>query len=345
MKTIDLRSDTVTLPTHAMREAMSQAALGDDVFGEDPTCNQLQDKTAALLGKEAGLLVPSGTMSNLIAVMTHCARGEEVILGDQSHTFVYEAGGIAAVGSIHPRTIPNQPDGTLRLDDIAKAIRADNVHFPRTRLICLENTHNQCGGRVLRPEYMAEVRQLANEHGLHIHLDGARLFNAAVALDVPVKALAFDADSVSVCLSKGLAAPVGSVLCGSKAFIHEARRIRKLLGGGMRQCGVLAGPGIVALDQMVERLKEDHTLAKTLAQGIVEIPGLAIQPDDVETNIVFFDVTHKNITASDLAQALNGLGVRILATGLNRLRAVTHFGIDAQDISHTLNTLMKVMAL
>ncbi|MCP4453056.1 MAG: low-specificity L-threonine aldolase, partial [Planctomycetes bacterium] len=266
MKTIDLRSDTVTLPTRAMREAMAQAELGDDVFGEDPTTIQLEQKVAALLGKEAGLLVPSGTMANLIGVLTHCGRGDEVILGNRSHTFLYEAGGISALGSVHPHALPNNQDGTLNLRDIEAAIRTDNVHFPRTRLICLENTQNQCGGRVLRPETMAQVRQLANAHQLKIHLDGARLFNAAVALGVPVKAMAVEADSVSICLSKGLAAPVGSILCGSQQFIHEARRTRKLLGGGMRQCGIIAGCGIVALDQMVDRLAEDHALAQDLAR-------------------------------------------------------------------------------
>lgn len=344
MKTIDLRSDTVTLPTPAMRDAMAQAELGDDVFGEDPTTIQLEQKVAALLGKEAGLLVPSGTMANLIGVLTHCGRGDEVILGNRSHTFLYEAGGISALGSVHPHALPNSEDGTLDLQDIESAIRQDNVHFPRTRLICLENTQNQCGGRVLQPEYMSQVRQVAETHQLKIHLDGARLFNAAVALGLTVKALAAEADSVSVCLSKGLAAPVGSVLCGSQPFIHEARRTRKLLGGGMRQCGIIAGCGIVALDQMVNRLAEDHALAQELARGIAQIPGLSIQPDHVETNIVFFEVARENITAAQIASELGKKGVQLLALGPHRLRAVTHFGIEAQDITTSLDTLRKVMA-
>ncbi|NQV31959.1 MAG: low-specificity L-threonine aldolase, partial [Phycisphaeraceae bacterium] len=342
--TIDLRSDTVTLPTPAMRDAMAQAELGDDVFGEDPTTIQLEQKVAALLGKEAGLLVPSGTMANLIGVLTHCGRGDEVILGNRSHTFLYEAGGISALGSVHPHALPNSEDGTLDLQDIESAIRQDNVHFPRTRLICLENTQNQCGGRVLQPEYMSQVRQVAKTHQLKIHLDGARLFNAAVALGLTVKALAAEADSVSVCLSKGLAAPVGSVLCGSQPFIHEARRTRKLLGGGMRQCGIIAGCGIVALDQMVNRLAEDHALAQELARGIAQIPGLSIQPDHVETNIVFFEVARENITAAQIASELGKKGVQLLALGPHRLRAVTHFGIEAQDITTSLDTLRKVMA-
>jgi threonine aldolase len=344
MKTIDLRSDTVTLPTPAMRDAMAQAELGDDVFGEDPTTIQLEHKVAALLGKKAGLLVPSGTMANLIGVLTHCGRGDEVILGDRSHTFLYEAGGISALGSVHPHALPNAEDGTLDLNHIESAIRQDNVHFPRTRLICLENTQNQCGGRILSPEYMRQVRQVAEAHELKIHLDGARLFNAAVALGLPPKALTGEADSVSVCLSKGLAAPVGSVLSGSERFIHEARRTRKLLGGGMRQCGIIAGCGIVALDQMVERLAEDHALAQELARGMALIPGLSIQPDHVETNIVFFEVTRENTTASQIASELGKQGIQILALGPRRLRAVTHFGIEAQDITRSLDALQRVMA-
>ena len=344
MKTIDLRSDTVTLPTPAMRDAMANAELGDDVFGEDPTTIQLEQKVATLLGKEAGLLVPSGTMANLIGVLTHCGRGDEVILGNRSHTFLYEAGGISSVGSVHPHALPNAEDGTLDLTDLEAAIRSDNIHFPRTRLICLENTQNQCGGRILQPDYMTRVRLLAEAHQLKIHLDGARLFNASVALGVPVKALAVEADSVSVCLSKGLAAPVGSVLCGSLGFIHEARRTRKLLGGGMRQCGIIAGCGIVALDQMVDRLAEDHALAQQLAKGIALIPGLAIQPDHVETNIVFFEITREDITASQIASELGKQGVQILALAPQRLRAVTHFGIETQDIDRSLDVLQKVMA-
>ena len=344
MNTIDLRSDTVTLPTPAMRDAMARAKLGDDVFGEDPTTGQLEQKVATLLGKEAGLLVPSGTMGNLVAVLTHCGRGDEVILGNRSHTFLYEAGGIAALGSVHPHVLGNAPDGTLGLTEIEAAIRSDNVHYPRTRLICLENTQNHCGGRVIRPGYMKQVRQLADAHRIKMHLDGARLFNASVALGVTVKTLAAEVDSVSLCLSKGLAAPVGSVLCGSQAFVHEARRARKVLGGGMRQCGIIAAPGIVALDEMVERLAEDHRLAQDLAKGIARIPGLSIQPEHVETNIVFFEVVRDNVPAAQVADALAKQGILILALGPQRLRAVTHFGIEAQHIASTLEALKKILA-
>lgn len=343
MRIVDLRSDTVTLPSDEMREAILHAELGDDVFGEDPTVNRLEQMAAERVGKEAALLVVSGTMGNLASILTHCRRGEEAILGDQSHTFIYEAGGISALGGIHPHTIPNQPDGTLRLEDIEAAIRSDNVHFPRTRLICLENTHNRCYGAALTPEYMAAVAQLARRRGLSVHLDGARIFNAAVALDVDVRELTRHVDSLSFCLSKGLAAPVGSVVCGSKAFIAEARRARKVLGGGMRQAGVLAAAGIVALDKMIDRIHEDHDNAVRLARGIARIPGLSIDLGRVDTNIVYFEVPREELTAEGFAKGLNDAGVRILALGPKRIRAVTHYGITADDIDHSLSVLESTM--
>jgi threonine aldolase len=343
MKVIDLRSDTVTLPSPAMREAMYGAELGDDVFGEDPTVNRLEEMAAERVGKEAALLVPSGTMGNLASILTHCGRGAEVILGDQCHTFIYEAGGIAALGGVHPRPLPNQPDGTLRLEAIEAAVRPDNVHFPRTRLICLENTHNRCSGAALTPEYMAQVGALARRHALAVHLDGARIFNAAVALNVDVRVLTREVDSLSFCLSKGLAAPVGSVICGSADFIAEARRTRKILGGGMRQAGILAAAGIVALDRMIERLREDHENAARLAAGIAQIDGLAVDLARVQTNIVYFDVARAGLTAEELAKRLAGAGVRILSTGPVRLRAVTHYGIAAGDIDQTLVALAGIM--
>ena len=259
---VDLRSDTITLPTPSMRKAMATADVGDDVFGEDPTVNHLEEMAAERLGKEAGLYVTSGTMANLVCQLTHCGRGEEMILGDQAHIFFYEQGGSSAVGSIHPRTVPNQPDGKLLLEDIEAAVRPDNVHFPVTRLVVLENTHNRCNGAPLDSDYLQSVRRLADTYGLKIHMDGARLFNAAVALDVAAAELAAAADSVSVCLSKGLAAPVGSVVCGTRSFIDRARRARKVLGGGMRQAGILAAAGIVALTEMTDRLAEDHANAQ-----------------------------------------------------------------------------------
>jgi len=342
MHVVDLRSDTVTLPSDEMREAMAQAELGDDVFGEDPTVNRLERMAAERVGKEAGLFVASGTMGNLTSILTHCRRGEEVILGDQSHTFIYEGGGIAALGGIHPHTIPNQPDGTLRLEDIEAAIRPDNVHFPRTRLICLENTHNRCCGVPLTPQYTGAVADLARRRGLDIHLDGARLFNAAVALGVNVKELAASVDSLSICLSKGLAAPVGSVICGSKAVIAEARRVRKGLGGGMRQAGVLAAAGIVALEKMVDRLREDHDNARRLAEGIAGIEGLAIDPANVHTDIVYFDVVGTGLAADTLIKRMSDRGVRMLSVGPKRIRAVTHYGITADDIERTIGVLEEV---
>jgi threonine aldolase len=343
METIDLRSDTVTLPSPEMREAIYHAELGDDVFGDDPTVNRFERMAAQRVGKEAALLVVSGTMGNLVSILTHCGRGAEVILGDRCHTHIYEAGGISALGGIHPRTVPNQPDGTLRPEDIEAAIRPDNVHFPRTRLVCLENTHNRCDGAALTPEYTAQVVDLAHRRGFGVHLDGARIFNAAVALGVDVRELTRGVDSLSFCLSKGLAAPVGSVVCGSKSFIAEARRTRKVLGGGMRQAGIIAAAGIVALERMIDRIREDHENAARLAQGIARIEGLSIDLARVQTNIIYFDVTAAGLKAEELVQRLGTHGVRILSTGPARLRAVTHYGITAADVNQTISVLTEVM--
>ena len=344
MKTIDLRSDTVTLPTQTMREAIYHAELGDDVFGEDPTTNRLEKIAAERMGKEAALMVASGTMGNLVCLLSHCRRGEEVILGDQSHTFLYEAGGISAVGGIHPHTIANQPDGTMRLEDIEAAIRGSNLHFPRSRLICLENTHNRCNGSALTPQYMESVAKLARERGLRIHLDGARVFNAAAALGVDVKELIRYADSVSFCLSKGLSSPVGSIICGSNDFIAEARRNRKVLGGGMRQSGIIASAGIEALENMVDRLAEDHENAHRLAEGIARIPGLSIELNRIQTNIIYFDMANDQFTAETLVKQLSGRAVKVLQVGPERLRAVTHYGISAEDIDLALAAMSEVMA-
>jgi threonine aldolase len=341
--TIDLRSDTVTLPTPAMREAVYRAELGDDVFGEDPTTNRLEEMSAERMGKEAALLVASGTMGNLVCTLTHCRRGEEVILGDRSHTFLYEAGGMSTLGGIHPHTICNQPDGTMRLEDIEGAIRGNNVHFPRTRLICLENTHNRCYGSALTSEYIDSVSALAKEHGLSIHLDGARIFNAAVALGVDVKELTANVDSLSFCLSKGLSAPVGSVVCGSSEFIAEARRARKVLGGGMRQAGVIAAAGIKALEEMVDRLAEDHENARRLAEGIARIGGFSIELAKVQTNIIYFELDEGRMTPMELVTELNKKEVKLLSVGARRLRVVTHYGISAGDIDLTVKALGEVM--
>ena len=343
-RTVDLRSDTVTLPTPAMLQAMFSAELGDDVYGEDPTINRLEALAASRLGKEAALFVPSGTMANLVCLLAHCRRGDEAIMGHQSHTFLFEGGSSAAVGGIHPHTVPNQPDGTLALSDVEGAIRAPgNAHFPRSRLICLENTHNRCSGAVLSLEYMASVRALADRHGLAIHLDGARIFNAAIALGVDPALLVKDADSVSFCLSKGLSAPVGSLVCGSADLVGEARRQRKMLGGGMRQAGVLAAAGIVALETMVERLAEDHALARRLAQGLAILPGVQLDPSHVQTNIVIFELAPETLSPAELVTALAAQGVKLGAIGGRRLRAVTHHGIGSGDIDHALAAAQQVL--
>jgi len=326
-----------------MRRAMADAEVGDDVFGEDPTVNCLEEMAAERLGKEAALFVASGTMANIISQMTHCGRGDEMILGDQAHIFYYEQGGSAALGGIHPRTIPNQPNGTLAIQDIEAAMRPDNIHFPRTRLIVLENTHNRCYGSPLSAAYMQAVGDIARSNGLKIHVDGARLFNAAIALETEARDLVTQADSVSFCLSKGLAAPVGSVVCSTRDFISEARRIRKVLGGGMRQAGILAAAGIVALTEMVDRLKDDHLNARTLAEGLVELKGIAIDPGFVKTNLVFFEIRRPDMTAEELALQLGNYGVRLLTTGPRQLRAVTHYQVTSEDIEYALIMFRKVL--
>jgi len=326
-----------------MREAMYRAEVGDDVYGEDPTVNRLEELAAEKMGKEAALFVASGTMGNLVSLLAHCGRGDEVILGNWSHTFLYEVGGMAALGGIHPHPIPNQPDGTLALADIEAAIRPENIHFPRTRLICLENTHNRCGGAVLTPEYTSQVADLAHRHKLKVHLDGARIFNAAIALGVDVKELVKDVDSVMFCLSKGLSAPVGSLVCGDADFIAEARRMRKMVGGGMRQAGVLAAAGIVALTKMVDRLAEDHVNARRLAEGLAELPGVSIDPERVKTNIVIFEFDHPKMTPREFCARLREEGVLMLPIEGKRIRAVTHYGITAEDINKALSIMRKVL--
>jgi threonine aldolase len=343
VKTIDLRSDTVTLPSDAMRQAIYDAELGDDVFGEDPATNRLEEMAAERMGKEAAMLVASGTMGNLVCLLTHCRRGDEVILGDRSHTFLYEAGGMSSVGGIQPHTVTNQPDGTMQLEEIEAAIRPDNVHFPRTRLICLENTHNRCSGAAVSVEYMKSVAELAHKRNLTVHLDGARIFNAAVALDVDVKELTRHTDSVSFCLSKGLSAPVGSVVCGTKWFVAEARRNRKVLGGGMRQSGIIAAAGITALQEMVDRIADDHKNAQRLARGIAGLPNLAIEPERVRTNIIYFEIVSEKIKAEEFVTRLAERGVKILQLGPSRFRAVTHYGISEEDIDSALTAMKQII--
>jgi threonine aldolase len=340
---IDLRSDTVTLPTPAMREAMYQAEVGDDVFGEDPTVNRLEEMAAEQMGKEAALFVASGTMANLVCLLTHCGRGDEFIVGHMAHTFLYEAGGSAGLGGLHPRTVLNQPNGTLDLGDVEAAIRADNVHFPRTRLICLENTHNRCSGAALSVEYTHSLCELAHSRHIAVHLDGARIFNAAIALGVDVKELTKNVDSVAFCLSKGLSCPVGSLVCGSADFIAEARRGRKIVGGGMRQAGIIAAAGVVALEQMVDRLADDHANARRLAEGLAEIPGLSIDLERVQTNIVYFDLLDGDLKPDQFLARLSKGGVKMLSTGPRRFRAVGHYGIETEDIEKALAAIRQVM--
>lgn len=344
MEGIDLRSDTVTHPTPAMREAMARAEVGDDVFGEDPTVNRLQEMAASLMGKEAGLFVPSGTMGNLAAILTHCGRGDEVILGNQSHTFLYEAGGISALGGVHSYQLPNQADGSLDLEDIRAAIRGNDPHHPISRLVALENTHNRCGGVVLSAKYTRAVGELAHQHNLFLHLDGARIFNAAVALGIPASELAAPADSVTFCLSKALCAPVGSVLCGSQAFINNARRVRKQLGGGMRQAGILAAAGIVALETMIERLAEDHARARRLAERLSNLPGLVLDLGLPQTNMVFCALKEEvPWNAAQVAAALAQQGVKVGLAGKRRFRLVTHYWISDADVEQAVSAFEAVL--
>ena len=332
---IDLRSDTVTQPSPAMREAMARAPVGDDVWGDDPTVNRLQQVTAELFGYEAALFAPSGTQANLIGLMTHCGRGDEYLVGQEAHTYRYEGGGAAVLGSIQPQPIANQPDGSLALDDIARAIKPPDMHFARTRLLALENT---IGGRVLAPDYMRAATALAHERGLGTHLDGARIANAAVKLGIGLAQAAAGFDSLSVCLSKGLGAPVGSVLCGSRPFIDAARRWRKMLGGGMRQAGVLAAAGLVALEQNISRLADDHANAARLAEGLAGLPGLAVSTP--QTNIVYVDVPAEACAA--LSQACHDEGV-LIAVGPH-MRLVTHLDVSAQDIERVIQLFTRILA-
>ena len=344
MNTIDLRSDTVTLPTPEMREAMAKADVGDDVYGEDPTINHLQELAAEKMGKPAGLFVASGTMGNLIAVLSHCQRGDEVIVGKKNHVFVHEAGGISALGGIHSNQLINQPDGSLLLEDVAAAIRPDDLHEPVTRLVCLENTHNGCGGVYQTTAYMNKAADFAHARGLSVHLDGARIFNAAVAQRVPASQLAGPVDSVTFCLSKGLCAPVGSVLCGTKPFIARARRLRKMLGGGMRQAGILAAAGIVAMEKMVDRLSEDHARAKLLADGLRPVPGLQLDPGTPATNMVFLSLSEDvKCTTDEFIDKLKERGVLIGATGERQYRLVTHYWIEAAGVEMTIQAFRDVL--
>ncbi len=338
---IDLRSDTVTRPTSAMRKAMAEAEVGDDVFGEDPTVNILQEKVARLLGKEAALFVPSGTMANQLSIKSHTQPGDEVIIESSSHPYNFEGGAGAALSGIQFHCVKGVR-GILEPSQIEEAIRPEDHHFPVTKLVCLENTHNRGGGTIYPLEKMTEIYRLAQSKGLLVHLDGARLWNASVATGNKPREYAQWADSVSVCLSKGLGAPIGSLVAGSKPFIDRIHRFRKMFGGGMRQVGIIAAAGIYALDHHLERLKEDHQNAKRLAVGLKEFRGVSIDPKHVETNIVIFDITETGITGSQVAEAIKKEGILIHALGKTQIRLVTHLDVSNDDIEGAIKAFEKV---
>lgn len=339
---IDLRSDTVTKPTAEMRRVMAEAEVGDDVFGEDPTVNLLQEKVAKLLGKEDAIFVPSGTMANQLSIKAHTQPGDEVIIEETSHPFNFEGGGGAALSGVQFYCLKGVR-GILDASQIEEAIRPDDHHFPVTRLICLENTHNRGGGSIYPIEKMKEIYRLAKSRGLSVHLDGARLWNASVATGIKPHQYAEWADSVSVCLSKGLGAPIGSLVAGPKSFIQRVHRFRKMFGGGMRQVGIIAAAGIYALDHHMERLKEDHLNAKRLALGLKELKGISINPDEVETNIVIFKLNLKGVNAYDITEAMKKEGVLIHPIGKNQIRLVTHLDVSSEDIDHALETFKKIL--
>jgi threonine aldolase len=345
MDKIDFRSDTVSWPTPAMREAMATAPIGDDVYGEDPSVNELEALAAAKVGKEAGMFVTSGTMGNLTAVLAHATRGDEAIIGINNHVNRSEAGGMAVLGGITPRALPTDKFGRMDLAEVTAAVRADDPHFPHSRLICVENSYGASAGYPIEPDYFASVRHIADEHNLVVHLDGARVFNAAVALNVDVRQITDHVDSVTFCLSKSLSAPVGSVVCGSAEFIHKARRIRKSVGGSMRQAGFMAAAGIVALHEMIERLADDHDHARLLAEGLSQIPGIEVDMELVKTNMVFFSLREDvPYTTKDIAQKMRDeanlwVGVR----GQRDFRAVTHYWIGENEVALFVETLRRIL--
>ena len=344
MDTIDLRSDTVTKPTPEMREAMAEAEVGDDVYGDDPTVNRLEALAAQMMGKEESLFVPSGTMGNLIALLVHCQRGDEAIVGSKSHIYLNEAGGMSALGGIQPNPVPNQQDGTLALDDIRAAIRMEDVHHPITRLICLENTQNACGGVALTAEYTKQVAEIARQNNLFLHVDGARIFNSAAAQNVDVKELVAPADSVMFCLSKGLASPIGSMLVGAEKFIARARHLRKMLGGGMRQVGVVAAAGIVSLEKMTLRVAEDHRRAKALAEGLRNISGIVLDSNMPQTNMVYFNLAdHVPFDEKAVVEKMLGFGLLVDWADKRRFRLVTHYAVDDAAVEKTIQAFKNVL--
>ncbi|KAG7624007.1 putative low-specificity L-threonine aldolase 2 [Arabidopsis thaliana] len=346
IRTVDLRSDTVTKPTESMRSAMANAEVDDDVLGNDPTALRLEKEVAEIAGKEAAMFVPSGTMGNLISVLVHCdERGSEVILGDDSHIHIYENGGVSSLGGVHPRTVKNEEDGTMEIGAIEAAVRSPkgDLHHPVTKLICLENTQANCGGRCLPIEYIDKVGELAKKHGLKLHIDGARIFNASVALGVPVKRIVQAADSVSICLSKGIGAPVGSVIVGSKKFITKARWLRKTLGGGMRQIGLLCAAALVALHENVAKLEDDHKKARVLAEGLNRIERLRVNVAAVETNIIYVDIPEDpKFGAEEACKSLEDVGVLVIPQATFRIRIVLHHQISDVDVEYVLSCFEKI---
>ena len=335
---VDLRSDTVTLPSPEMRRAIHDAEVGDDVYGDDPTVNELEDKAAEMLGKEAGLFVTSGTQGNLVSMLAHCGRGDEVLVGDRSHIFSSEAGGASVLGGIFLYPIRTDRYGFLEPDVIRAATKPHDYHVPPTKLLCIENTHNQMSGQPLTTAQTQAMADAGREGGMSIHIDGARIFNAAVSLGVDVAELAAPADSATFCLSKGLSCPIGSVVVGSSDFIARARRWRKMLGAGMRQVGVIAAAGIYSLDNMIERLEEDHVNAKKLAEGLAEIDGISVDPDNIHSNIVFFSIPPGSAAA--ISANLKERGI-LVNPGDPMMRMVTHYGISSEDIDYTLVAIQE----
>jgi threonine aldolase len=344
MKTIDLRSDTITQPTDEMIEAIVNAhkagRFGDDVIGEDEVVNELQEKAAKILGKEAALLVTSGTQGNLISLFAQTKRGDEIVVEERSHTFVFEGGAMASMGGLYPKPVEGER-GYILPETLRSAISPDDAHYARTSMVVCENTHNYAGGAVIRPEQVKALASLAHDHGLKVHCDGARLFNAAVALDIPAKKLVEDVDSVQICLSKGLSAPVGSLIAGNEDFIHEAHRIRKKLGGGMRQAGIIAAPGIVALEKMVDRLKDDHDNAKLLYRRLAEIPNLAIEEPD--TNILFLGLQNLSISQMQLSEELAKEKIMVYGGYGTRTRMVLNRMVDREDIDRIVEALKRLL--
>jgi threonine aldolase len=340
LREVDLRSDTVTLPTEEMLQAIQTAKLGDDVYGEDPTVNRLEELAAKKMGKEAALLTTSGTQANLVSVLSQTKRGDEVILETDAHMYYYEVGAFSALGGLIPRLAKGQ-FGVMSVENIEAVLRPPDIHFPPTSLICIENSHNRAGGTVWSPSQTKAVFDFAKSRGLNVHMDGARVFNATVAQGIDIRELTRYVDTLMFCLSKGLSAPVGSMVVGDEEFIERARRYRKMLGGGMRQAGVIAAPGIIAIEKMVDRLKDDHTNAKMLAQGLAKIGGISIDLSHVQTNIVLYDVTGLGISSGDWIAKMEELGVRAGAMGSARVRMVTHRGIEKEDIEYTLSAAEK----